>query len=111
MVPSDDEPVFDFLTEDVTAPLGEEWEEMTFPSYQHLLRLVGTGNADAMGVRPVASVAKSGSRPIGLAIAELPTSARPTAELLSIFVAEMFAVEASARRCSHRLKPISLVAA
>jgi GNAT superfamily N-acetyltransferase len=88
MVPSDDEPVFDFLTEDVTAPLGEEWEEMTFPSYQHLLRLVGTGNADAMGVRPVASVAKSGFRPIGLAIAELPTSARPTAELLSIFVAE-----------------------
>ncbi len=78
--------VSEFAIEAVTAPLGDEWDSMTFPMYRPLLRLLGTGLADASGCRPVARVARAGGVPAGLVVAELPTAERPSAELLSVFV-------------------------
>jgi GNAT superfamily N-acetyltransferase len=82
--------VSDYVTEPVSRPLGAEWSSMTFPSYRHLLALVGTGAADATGSRPIARMARIGDRPAGLAIADLPAANRPTAELLSLYVAADF---------------------
>lgn len=82
--------VSDFVAEAVTKPLGDEWLSMTFPSYRHLLRLLGTGEPDANGSRPIARAARAGDRPAGLAIADLPTAERPSAELLSLYVAPEF---------------------
>jgi GNAT superfamily N-acetyltransferase len=81
-------PVPEFTNDAATSPLGEEWDVMTFPMYRPLLRLVGTGMADANGCRPVARTARAGGQPVGLVVAELPTAERPSAELLSVFVAE-----------------------
>lgn len=63
---------------------------MTFPAYRHLLALQPTTRhpeqGDTVVVRPVAVAAWEGERPVGLALAELPTTATGTPELLSLFV-------------------------
>ena len=76
-----------FATEPATSPLGEDWAGMTFPLHRHLLGLLGTGASDPKGIRPVARYALVDGRPAGLVLAELPTPQRPSAELLSMFVA------------------------
>jgi GNAT superfamily N-acetyltransferase len=71
---------------EVTAPLGNEWSQMTFPIYRYLLALVGTGQPGADGHRPMAAVATIGGRPVGLALAQRAPAIPPTAEVLSLFV-------------------------
>lgn len=65
---------------------------MTFPAYRHLLDLAAVPRhpeqGDARPIQPVGIAAWDGDRPVGLALAELPTTADGTPELLSLFVTE-----------------------
>jgi GNAT superfamily N-acetyltransferase len=78
--------VTDILVEEVSSPLGEEWETMTFPLFRHLLPLLGTGNVDAQGNRPVACRAMAGESPAGLALAQIRRDNPSSLEMLSVFV-------------------------
>jgi GNAT superfamily N-acetyltransferase len=92
------------VTAEATTPLGPEWNVMTFPAFRHLLALLGTGHADARGVSPVARYALLEGRPVGLLLAELPTAVRPSAELLSLFVAPDFRGRSLASRLLAELE-------
>jgi peptidoglycan pentaglycine glycine transferase (the first glycine) len=73
--------------EPAAGPLGgDTWAGMTFPLYRPLLALLGSGEADAAGVRPVAHLARIDEVPVGLVLAGLPTAERASAELLSVFI-------------------------
>jgi len=78
------------VVEEVRSPLGDEWATMTFPLYRHLLPLLGTGEADAHGHRPLACRALNGADRVGLLVAQLRADNPESAELLSIFIAPEF---------------------
>jgi GNAT superfamily N-acetyltransferase len=69
-----------------TAPLGEAWAGMTFPSYRQAVALVATGHTDSEGSRMIACQAMDGGVPAGLALAQLPKDPAQPAEILSLFV-------------------------
>jgi len=78
-----------FIVEPAAGPLVDDaWAEMTFPLYRPLLGCLESQAAGQGGAGPVAWIAREGSRSIGLLLAELPSAARPSAEVLSVFVAE-----------------------
>jgi GNAT superfamily N-acetyltransferase len=79
--------VSNFVTETVTSPLGDEWTAMTYPVHRRLLPLLGSESATDDGIRPIACTARMGDRPVGLALAQMPTADEPAAEVLSIYVA------------------------
>ncbi len=66
-----------------TGPLDDEWAAMTFPAYRPLLLALGPAGAGT----PAARVARDGSRPAGLVLAQPDADDPTSAELLSMFVA------------------------
>jgi GNAT superfamily N-acetyltransferase len=82
--------VSDILVEQVTRPLGQEWEAMTFPLFRQLLPLLGTGNVDAQGHRPIACRAIEGETPAGLVLGQVRSDNPSSLEMLSILGAPDF---------------------
>jgi GNAT superfamily N-acetyltransferase len=70
----------------VSAPLGDEWTAMTFPSYRQAVALVATPHTDSEGARMIACTAVEDGQPAGLGLAQLPKDASQPAEILSLFV-------------------------
>jgi GNAT superfamily N-acetyltransferase len=107
----------DVRIEEAREPLDEAWGGMTFPLFRPLLSLLGTGNADAQGTRPIACRATVDGQPAGLVLAQRTSAAPRTAELLSIFVAapyrgrgiatELVACLEDAARTRHGVRELS----
>jgi GNAT superfamily N-acetyltransferase len=81
----------DFQIDDLRRTDELSCEKMTFPAYRHLLTLEPTfrlpGEAEQRPVRAFGVVGRYGDRPVGLALAEMPTrEADGAPELLSLFV-------------------------
>jgi GNAT superfamily N-acetyltransferase len=68
--------------------------QMTFPAYRHFLSLEPAArhaeDGDRRIVQPMATLARVDGRPVGLALAELPTADQAPPELLSLYVTSTF---------------------
>jgi predicted GNAT family acetyltransferase len=95
---------------ELQSPVDHAFESMTFPVYRHLLKLEPAPRHPEQGdktiVRPLAIAAFQENTPIGLGLAELPTTDEKTPEMLSLFIKSDLRNQGVGTRLVERLEEL-----